>query len=247
LTAFVVAVAAVLRFGVRGFFMGNYLEPAGPYWGAGNGLTPTFFPPPLWLLIVALACGSGVLLAGLLVRRLRYLDPVLGVFLTLMVLGNVGSALSGQNLFDRYWLLALPPLLAVVLSERTPPAESAFARVSGRVAAATALAGLAAVSLTLVAVGLAYDSARWDAGNRAVAEGFRPADVNAGLEWNGYQSAVGMSPPGSWLFPGSNSCVIATTERRRGQPELLIVPYRPLIFAGTSQLWVYDNGGCPRR
>ncbi|HEV7978740.1 glycosyltransferase family 39 protein [Amycolatopsis sp.] len=242
LAAFAVAVAAVLRFGVQGFFVGNYLDPAGPYWGAGNGRPATIFPPQLWMLIVAIACGSGVLLAGLVVRRLRYINPVLGVFLTLMVVGNVGSALSGQNLFDRYWLLAMPPLLAVVLSERTAPGNSAFARVAERVPAVAALAGLAAVSLTVTAAGLAYDSARWDAGNRLVAMGIPAVDVNAGLEWNGYRSAVGMVPPGSWTFPGSSSCFIVTVVQRPERPEVMVLSYRPLIVAGTARLWVYDNG-----
>jgi hypothetical protein len=244
LAAFAVAVAAVFRFGAQDFFLGNYLDPAGPYWGAGNGRPAAIFPPQLWLLVVALACGSGVLLAGLVVRRLRYVNPVLGVFLTLMVLGNVGSALSGQSLFDRYWLLALPPLLAVVLSERTAPVKSAFAKVAGRVPAAAALAGLAAVSLTLTAAGLAYDSARWDAGNRLVAAGIPAVDINAGLEWSGYRSAVGMVPVGSGVFPGSSSCFFVTAVKRPDQPELTSWSYRSLILAGDARLWVYDNG-CP--
>jgi hypothetical protein len=245
LAAFAVAVAAVYRFGAPGFFVGNYLNPAVPYWGAGNGQPAEIFAPRIWLLIVALACGSGVLLAGVLVRRLRYVNPLLGVFLTLMVLGNVASALSGQPLFDRYWLLALPPLLAVVLSERTSPGHSGFARVAERAPAAAALAGLAAVSLTVTAAGLAYGSARWEAGNRLVATGIPAVDINAGLEWNGYHSAIGMSPSGSWSFPGSRSCFIVTATQRSDQAELMVLSYRTLIVGGASRLWVYDDGCNP--
>ncbi|WP_081830504.1 glycosyltransferase family 39 protein [Rhodococcus sp. UNC363MFTsu5.1] len=247
--AAVVAVAAVYRYGTESFFVGNYLDPSGPYWAAGHGRPAAIFPTGVWWLIVALACGSGVLLAGILARQLRRVDPVLGTFSALMVLGNLATALTGQNLFDRYWLLLLPPLLAIVLAERTsgssePQRRPAAARVAERLPAAAALAGLAVVSLMITAAGLAYDSARWDAAEDLVATGVPAVDVDAGLEWNGYHSAVGMSPPGSWIFPGNRSCYLVSAVPRPGQDAATVSTYRPLLVAGTARLWVYGDD-CP--
>lgn len=245
----VVAVVAVYNGSAENFFVGNYLEPAGPYWAAGNGRPETIFPTVLWWLVVALACVSGVLLAGVLVRRFRLVDPVLGTFGALMVLGNLATALTGQSLFDRYWLLVLPPLLAMVLAERTarsskPSGRQSLARLGERIPAAAALAVLAVVSLIVTAGGLAYDSARWAAAERIVSSGVPAVDVNSGLEWNGYHSAVGMVPPGSWNFPGSRSCYTVTAAQRPGQNAVMVWTYRPLVVAGTARLWVYGRD-CP--
>ncbi|MFC4606078.1 hypothetical protein [Rhodococcus kronopolitis] len=244
-----VAAGAVLHFGRQGFFVGNYLDPAGPYWAAGNGRPPAIFPSPVWTLVVALACVSGVLLAGVLVRQFRRVDPVLGTFVALMVLGNLASALSGQNLFDRYWLLVLPPLLAMVLAERperpaTGSPRPTAARIAGKVPAGAALAGLAAFSTAVTAAGFAYDAARWDAAEAIVATGVPATDVNAGLEWNGYHSAVGMSPPGSWKFPGNRSCHLVTVGQQPDRAAESVWTYRPFLIAGTARLWVYGDG-CP--
>ncbi|MFG1785540.1 glycosyltransferase family 39 protein [Rhodococcus oryzae] len=244
-----VALWTVYRYGSKNFFVGNYLDPAGPYWAAGHGRPAAIFPSALWWLIVALACGSGVLLAGVLTRRLRRVDPVLGTFGALMVLGNLATALTGQNLFDRYWLLLLPTLLAIVLAERTarpstPPRYPTLARVAERLPAAAALAGLAVVSLMITAAGLAYDSARWNAAEHLVATGVPAVDVDAGLEWNGYHSAVGMSPPGSWIFPGNRSCYLVSVAERPGEDAAMVWTYRPLLVAGTARLWVYGDD-CP--
>lgn len=244
--ALVVAVAAVHDFRPSGFFIGNYLDPSGPYWGAGNGQPAQLFPTVLWWLVVALACGSGVLLAGLLVRRLPKLNPLLGVFLALMVLGNLGSTLSGQDLFDRYWLLVMPALLVVVLSERTPAGDSVLARVSGRMPAVVGWLALTVLSLAVTAAGLAYDVARWNAGNELVGSGVPAVDVNAGLEWNGYHSAIGMSPEGSGSFPGSKACYTVSAAPAPGRTASRVLTYRTFVIAGTSRLWIYDNGlpGC---
>ncbi len=239
--ALLVAVAAVYDFRPHGFFVGNYLDPNGPYWVAGDGHPAPIISPHLWWLVVAAACGSGVLLAGILVRQLPRMNPLLGVFLLLMFLGNLASALSGQTLFDRYWLLAAPPLLAAVLAERSPVDSPAVAWLSGRIPAAVAWVGLAGLSLTVTAAGMAYDSARWKAAEQVVASGVRATDVRAGLEWDGYHSAIGMSPAGSAVFPGSRPCFVVTADRRPNQAEVRVVTFKTFVIAGTSRLWVYDN------
>ncbi|MCJ0894453.1 hypothetical protein [Rhodococcus sp. ARC_M5] len=242
-----VAVVAVDYFGRRAFFVGNYLDPAGPYWAAGNSRPAEIFPISSWTLVVSLACISAVLLAGILVQRARSTDPVLGIFVTLVVLGNLASALSGQTLYDRYWLLAVPPLLAMVLAKR--PADS-VAQVRGsqliirRVAVGAVLAVLAAFSTAITAAGFAYDGARWDAAEALVAAGVPATDINAGLEWNGFHSAVGMSPPGSWKFPGNRSCYLVAAAPQPDREADSVRTYRPFLIAGEAHLWVYDEG-CP--
>jgi hypothetical protein len=157
------------------------------------------------------------------------------------VLGNLVSALLGQRMFDRYWLLVLPPLLAMILSERTAITSKVPvpARVATRLPAAAALAGLAIVSLMITAAGLAHDSARWAAAERVVATGVPATDIDSGLEWNGYHSAVGMSPPGSWNFPGNRACYLVRAEQHPDQDAMMELPYRPLVVAGSARLWVY--------
>lgn len=240
--ALVISGGAVHDFGAQSFFTGNYLDSSGPYWIAGNGRPAAIFFPGLWWLVVAVACGSGALLAGVLIRRLPHIDPLLGFFLLFTVMGNFASAISGQAIFDRYWLLAAAPLLAAVLSERTRSDGPALARVRERALAAIGWAAVAALSLTITAAGMAYDTARWNSGAQLVTTGVPATQVDGGLEWNGYHSAIGMSPAGSGSFPGSSSCFTITAEQRMDQTAIRVVPYRTFVIAGTSRLWIYDNG-----
>jgi hypothetical protein len=242
-----VAVAAVDYFGRRAFFVGNYLDPAGPYWAAGNGRPAEIFPISVWSLVVLLACISAVLLAGILVRQARSTDPMLGIFVMLVVLGNLASALSGQTLYDRYWLLAVPPLLAMVLAKRPEPSVvqvPGIELIVRRVAVAAGLAFLAVFSTAITAAGFAYDGARWDAAEALVAAGVPATDINAGLEWNGFHSAVGMSPPGSWQFPGNRSCYLVAATPQPGRESESVQTYRPFLISGEANLWIY-NEGCP--
>jgi hypothetical protein len=251
----VVAAVAVHTYHVQGFFPGNYLDPSGPYWQAGNGRPAAIFPGDVWWLAVAAACGSGVLLAGLLVRRLPGTELLLRVFLVAILVGNLGTAITGQGIFDRYWLPLLPPLLAVILSERNSPEASDPARGPAWVLAAGTTACLLVLSLGVTAAGMAYDTARWSAASRLVAAGVPADDVDAGLEWNGYHSAIGMSPPGSWVFPGSKPCFTIAAAPHVGETATSIAIYRTFVITGTSRLWIYDNSlwvlsnalrGCPR-
>ena len=236
-----VAVLAVHDYHALTFFPPNYLDPHGPYPAAGNGLPALAFPVTGWWAVVGIACASGVLLAPILVRQVPRLDPLNGVFLLLMVGGNLATALSGQSVFDRYWMLAVPSLLAAVLAERreSPGALGVpvFARLAG---IATAMA-VAAASLGLTLAGIAYDTARWKAGEQIVATGVPATDVDAGLEWRGYHSREGMVPAGSWVFPGSRSCYVVSANPLPGKKLLRTVDYRTFVLFGHAQLWVYDD------
>jgi hypothetical protein len=245
------AVGAVHDFHVHPFFLGNYLDPAGPYWAAGNGHPAAIFPDPVWWPVVAVACGSGVLLAGVLARQLPGVDPLLGLFLLLVLGGTVLTGVSGQPVFDRYWLMALPSLLAVVLAGRPELSggwsrwvrrpERLTARLPVRPLAGAVCAGLVLLTLAVTAAGLAYDTARWRAGRQMVASGVPADDVDAGLEWRGYHSAAGMAPGDDWNFPGTTPCYVVSAVPRAGQRPVRVLAYRTFLVAGTSRLWVYDD------
>lgn len=243
----VVAIVAVFSFGRRKFFVGNYIDPSGPYWAAGNGRPSEVFSIGVWTLLVALACVSGVLLAGVLVRQFRRADPMLWTFVMLVVLGNLGSALSGQIMYDRYWLLILPPLLAMVLAERPERSIDQWrdiALLCRRTVVGCVLAGSAVFTTAITAAGFAYDAARWEVAEDLVATGVPATDVNAGLEWNGYHSPEGMSPPGTWKFPGLRSCYLVAAAPQLNRQAASVRTYRPFIIAGEARLWTYSDG-CP--
>jgi hypothetical protein len=83
---------------------------------------------------------------------------------------------------DRYLLFLLPGALAV----------SALSDSAAKLRWTPALGLLAlsaAVSLCLVHDWLAWNSARWELGRRAVARGVEPDEIEGGFEWNGWHSA----------------------------------------------------------
>jgi hypothetical protein len=232
-----VAVDALLTRHAATFFPGNYLQPDGPYWQSGNGLPAAVVPAAAWWVVVLAACVSGVLLAGILYQRLRRLPPLLLVFLGSMVLGNVGTALTGQAVFDRYWLPVVPALLAAVLCEPIAPPLDQPRHVGRWLPAGVSLAGLFALSLTLTAAGIAYDTARWHTAAQLVAEGIPADQIQAGNEWTGYHSARGVADE---AFQGSRTCVFVSASPISTLRPAEVVVYQPFVVAGTARLWIYD-------
>jgi hypothetical protein len=55
---------------------------------------------------------------------------------------------------------------------------------------------------------------------------------------------VGMSPPGSWKFPGNRSCYLVAATPQPGREAESVRTYRPFLISGEAHLWVY-NEGCP--
>lgn len=234
------AVLALHDYQASKFFPPNYLDPHGPYIAAGNGEPAWVFPVLVWWAVVGIAIVSGVLMAPILVRQVPRLDPLNGVFLLLMVGGNLATALSGQSVFERYWMLAVPSLLAAVLAERRESPGALGVPVFARLAASATVVAITVVSLGLTLAGIAYDTARWNAGKQLEASGVPATDIDAGLEWRGYHSERGMVPAGSWVFPGNRSCYVVTATPAPGAEPLRVADYRTFVLFGHSQLWVYD-------
>jgi hypothetical protein len=190
--------------------LGGYLSPRGEYQGMPSN--PTVIPNGLWDLGVLAVCGGGVLMAGTLGERWRYIDPLLGLYTLLSAAGIILVSATGHPMYDRYLLVLVPGTLAVLLASPATPVGrdqglgpdvrpvSRTVRVQSLLVAAErvlhvlavpALALLALISALLALNAFSFDAARWHTGTEIVAAGV-PADrVDAGLEWDGFHSAGG--------------------------------------------------------
>jgi hypothetical protein len=98
------------------FPAGNYLSPHGAYYGVVYaGSERAVLSPVTWDLILAFSGVAGVLLAGVLVQRWRSLDLLTGSFVVITFVGTVATGLTGQQVYDRYWMALAPGILAVIL------------------------------------------------------------------------------------------------------------------------------------
>jgi len=117
------------------FTPGNYLSPNGPYSGVSVfDYERVVFSHSTWHLILVASWLSGILMAGVLVHNWRRLDLWNGSFLVIALLGNAATPLTGQSIFDRYWIAVVPGLLGLILarpaavpSPEPVPAESVSA------------------------------------------------------------------------------------------------------------------------
>lgn len=248
------AVMAVHDFTAQNLFLGNYLTPNGAY--AAVMLDPghrVVFSHHLWWVVVAIACVSGALLAGLVVENFRRVEPILGVFTLITVAGTLGTNLVGQGVFDRY-LIALAPALLVVLLAPGPAAEARQTERRALLAPLAAGIAVGALSLAITANGLSFDTQRWSTASALTRSGVPASRIDAGLEWLGYYSPSGMTDryPNSGLgfesfFSPVPSCraITAGRQNRPGWTLERVVTYRTFLVAGTSRLYVYDtNTAC---
>lgn len=250
-------------------FLGNYLDADGAYSAAYLGARPVILPTPIWDLMIAVACVSGALLAGLVVERGRQVRPELACFAVLTVLGTLFEIKQGP-VFDRYLLPLTIPALAVVFSAPRASAEAAPARLRSRpasvsrvnaVAASAAGALLAGVTLVLTVNGLVFDAATWKAAT-AIADANRidASRVDAGFAWVGYHSASAMrvTPDASAergiygmdaFFRNDHPCyVVAAAPQNFPNWTLLSTPgYKKYGVFGAAHLYVYRTGetSCP--
>jgi hypothetical protein len=267
----VVGVMAVHDFTVRFFFLGNYLNPDGAYSAVMEpGDHRAVFSTRLWSLLVALAVLSGALLAGSLVRRWRGIDPLLGLFTGITALGTLGTALTGQGIYDRYLIALAPAALSVLLAQRSQESNQALdvparrtadlvdARISKRLnqaCAAVAALAVGALAFALAANAYSYDAARWRAAQQLVATGVPAHGIDAGLEWLGFHSPHGVTDrqpsggPMGWetFFSKQPSCYAVTGGLH--EPDWTLqrtVKYRTFLIARTSTLYVFatNASGC---
>ncbi|WP_138757886.1 hypothetical protein [Modestobacter altitudinis] len=232
----------------RPLFPANYLSQRGGYSTAELGSRAVLVPDAVW----AGVCGVAVVSAGVLVERLAdrrsrplaaRADPaarVLSWFLALTVAGLLVQDLVGQTTYSRY-LLALPPVLAVLVLQSVPPAGTAAAppRLAW-LGSGALLAACCAVAVVLTAGTLRSDTARWTAAQDLFDAGVDPMSIAAGQEWSGWHTAVaaahaGRDAPGDqgwWtgMFSDASECWLVAVDDREREG------YR-LVEAG-SGVWV---------
>ena len=205
----------------------------------------------------------------------RVLDRLASVPALLLLFGALYGVVMGTwgvvvIMFDRYlWLLILP-MYALLLarpaalagggSERRRPWPALRGAFAPGVAVLL-LAGFAAASILVLVNGDAYDAARWRIGERAVALGFDPGTIDAGLEWVEFH-ATGLAAPNAWgppyetryeaWWPSFRLCAMASASPldRAGFTLVEAEPaaYRLLLFAGPQEpLYLYrvTGYGCP--
>lgn len=178
-------------------FVGNYLEPAGAYPEAYMGPHGLFIPAAAYDVLLAIACVSGALLAGLVLDRVRRLPLELSAFGAITVLGTAFELVQGHLVYDRYLLPLTVTLVPLVLVDPVRCGTAAPARrwlrVARNAAAEFAAVAVAAAMMLLSANASAFDAANWHAAQSLVAAGEADArHVDAGLDWTGYHSPNGM-------------------------------------------------------
>jgi 4-amino-4-deoxy-L-arabinose transferase-like glycosyltransferase len=188
----------------------NMLSPQGAFAGSRFtgplivGERPVMLNTTARGFLTLLGCLSGAELVARIVRRGRgrLFDP-----LVLFTLSQIPFLLIVQDLYDRYLLFLLPGAIALALP--VPMTASEYERRRPLLAgwAMTALVG--ACSLGLAHDWLAWNSARWELGRRALARKVPPEAIEGGVEWNGW--FVGLSNQSGDLPPGPRWHVLRFT------------------------------------
>jgi hypothetical protein len=128
-----------------------------------------------WALTTA-GCVAGAFWIARVLRR-----EILGLLswpIVLFSLLQLPFLLVAPDLYDRYLLMLLPGALYLAV-----PARAGF-RFQW-IPTAGILAAMAAISMALMHDWLAWNSARWVLGGRALAAGVNAWDIEGGFEWDG--------------------------------------------------------------
>jgi hypothetical protein len=202
------ALAVLLALAGYWAVQGEYLPTGGlfPYsenlltpWGALSGVSA---PHDTWKVLSAprvdpLVWGERPLLLGVKARlALTLLGCAAGALwlsraagtwrqaataspLLLFTALQIPLLLTAPDFYDRYLLFLLPGGLALA-APRVPAGRTA------RAAGAVVLALLGLVSVGLMHDWLAWNSARWQLGERALAHRVLPEEIEGGFEWDGW-------------------------------------------------------------
>jgi 4-amino-4-deoxy-L-arabinose transferase-like glycosyltransferase len=199
--------AAVVCMGIAAFYWAvmPHLLPQGgkfPYWdgiltqwGVYSGVTvegsrPVLMGEPVRWVFSVVGCLAGAWLAVRAHRNWR-LDGSTGA-LVQMALWQLPVILARDKFYDRYELFLLPAALALICPTREPAGKRL-------VAAGVALILMWGFSVAIVHDWLAWNSALWTLGNRAVSQGTDAWDIEGGFEWDGAHA-----PENPWQhFPDS--------------------------------------------
>jgi len=159
-------------------FLGNILTPWGAMPGTVLGESALVMGSAARLLLtIAGGAGAAWLVSRAMTRgRAVECRPLLALF----TLFSFGIMLTSPHVFDRYLLVLLPWALLLGTPSNAEPLHWK-----------TGLAVLAVFGLFSLASmhdWLAWNSARWSLGRRAVASGIAAADIEGGFEWDGWHS-----------------------------------------------------------
>lgn len=231
-TALIAVLFALKRHG--DVFLGNYLSPSGAYSAVMSGEREVL-GEWVWIPLVVLSVVGLGLLVGQLIHRGLRADRLTIIMLGLLVLGTFAQVFSGQMIFARYLLPAIP-LISIILL-RSP-------ETLRWVRSLIALGILACVSLAITANALAFDAARWHLAEEIVNSGVPATNIDAGLEWNGYHwqgpYRPDTTPSLSERVPAHETCRILSPIELPGRPFLESRSYATFALGAKSTLWVYD-------
>jgi 4-amino-4-deoxy-L-arabinose transferase-like glycosyltransferase len=179
----------------------NMLTPWGAFAGSrftGSfmvGHRPLLLGTPLRVLLTLLGCAGAT---ALVIRGIAAWRP--GAWASPLFLFTALGALFlliVPDLYDRYLLFLLPGALALAARPAQPLPASSGSQVEARPRWLFALAGVAlmgGVAVGLMHDWLAWNSARWELGRRAVTRHLDPLDVEGGVEWDAWFAGVGDVP-----------------------------------------------------
>jgi hypothetical protein len=222
-------VAASAAIGLRltngNVFIGNYLMRDGTYTGGVAGSAGGFLPRlpfAVWCLVIGAAVWSLLVLVLVTVivgvegiRRIRdgrpknspppvqrSIEMLLFLYVVMCAAAFLLVVATTALFFDRYMLMIVVPLAGLVLvaAARLDLVSSASRlRYAGLIIAAYSVFGLGVVDASA-----AFDGARWQLGEQAVARGAAPQTVDAGFEWYSFHTDKFVDLTQAPLVPGRN-------------------------------------------
>jgi hypothetical protein len=160
---------------------GTLLTAWGPF-ASTWGTFPLFMGTWLRVILTVLGCLTGAVLIArvLALRAFPLLSP-----LVLFSLLQVPFLLIAPDIWDRYLLVLIPSFLALAVWPEVSAEWNRRPSALQGVAALAALFVFAVLSVCLMHDWLAWNSARWELGRRAL-EHVGPLDIEGGLEWDGW-------------------------------------------------------------
>ena len=170
-------------------YLGNMLTPWGQFSAPDDvvvGIRPLLLEPAARLVLTVAGCLAG---ASLLARLRDCRHQAVGfrpLFLFSMV--HFPFLLISPFLFDRYFLVFLPGALCLAAGT-----GGGLSRWAWRAEVIT-LGAVGVLSACLIHDWLAWNSARWELGRRALGRGIPPAEIEGGFEWDAWFSPDGEVP-----------------------------------------------------
>jgi hypothetical protein len=172
------------------------------------GQRPVVLGEPTRLVLTLLGCVGGAMLFARLGNRVAALrwhlaKPMNGESgwawlvtnpLLLFTIFQLPFIVAPFWIFDRYFVVLLPAALSLAAPLGPLPRRAWLPGLA-------ALGVVAVISLALMHDWLAWNRARWDLGDRAIACGIPMEELEGGLEWNGWHAAqAGRSPRGDGAY-----------------------------------------------